>query len=267
MQSLSIIKIGGNIIDNPAKLEKFLADFSQLQGSKILVHGGGKVATQISASLGIEAKMVDGRRITDAETLKVVTMVYAGLINKNIVARLQAFNCNAIGLTGADGNIIPATKRKTAGIDYGFVGDIDSALVQTENLKLFLDNRITPVFAPVTHDGKGQLLNTNADTVASALAVSLAKHFETRLLYCFERKGVLQDINDEGSVIPEIASGDYPALKEKGIISEGMIPKIDNAFDAINKGVKSVFICHADELLNIINKGEKKGTELFKAKI
>ncbi len=264
MNKLSIIKIGGNIIDDTSKLEKFLLDFSQLKSSKILVHGGGKVATQISASLGIEAKIVDGRRITDSETLKVVTMVYAGLINKNMVAKLQSFSCNAIGLTGADANTIPATKRPAVTTDYGFVGDIDTSLLHIESLKLFLDNNMTPVFAPITHDGKGQLLNTNADTIASALAVSLAKHFETRLLYCFEKKGVLKDINDENSVINEISLNEYAALKENGTISQGMIPKIDNAFDAINKGVKSVFICHADELLNIINAGEKKGTKLFK---
>lgn len=265
MKTLSIIKIGGNVIDNPSKLEKFLKDFSQLKGYKILVHGGGKVATQISASLGIEANMVDGRRITDAETLKVVTMVYAGLINKNIVARLQSFQCNAIGITGADANIIPAHKRKTKDIDYGFVGDIDTSLIHAESLNLFLNNGLTPIVAPITHDGQAQLLNTNADTIASSLAVALAHHFETRLLYCFEKKGVLLDINDDNSVLNEISSSSYKSLKDNGTISEGMIPKIDNAFDAINQGVKSVYICHADELLNIINNGEKKGTQIFKA--
>lgn len=262
MNKLSIIKIGGNIIDNPSKLEKFLLDFSKLKGLKILVHGGGKIATQISATLGIEAQMVDGRRITDAETLKVVTMVYAGLINKNIVARLQAFNCNSIGLTGADANIIPATKRQSTPIDFGFVGDIDTSDLNADYVKIFLDNGIYPIFAPITHDKKGQLLNTNADTIASSLAVALSKHFETRLMYCFEKKGVLKDINDDDSVISQIESENYQTLKSDGIISQGMIPKIDNAFKAINEGVKSVFICHADELLAIINNGDKKGTEI-----
>jgi acetylglutamate kinase len=263
MEKLYIIKIGGNIIDSPAGLAKFLTDFSQLKGKKIVVHGGGKIATEISASLGIEANMIEGRRVTDAATLKVVTMVYAGLVNKNIVANLQALGCNAIGLTGADANSIPAHKRKPVPIDYGFVGDIEKGTIQTNPLRLFLDNGIVPVFAPITHDGKGQLLNTNADTVASALAVALSVHFETRLLYCFEKQGVMQDINNEDSVIHEIAFKEYAGLKENGTIFKGMLPKLDNAFKAIQEGVKSVFICHADHLQAIINEGKKEGTELF----
>jgi acetylglutamate kinase len=264
MKKLSVIKIGGNIIDHPAKLAKFLTDFAQLKGYKILVHGGGKIATEIGASLGIEANMVDGRRITDAATLKVVTMVYAGLINKNVVANLQALKCNAIGLTGADVNAIQATKRNPEPVDYGFVGDVNPADIKTATLQLFLENDIIPIFAPLTHDGKGQLLNTNADTIASSLAVALSALYDTTLLYCFEKQGVLKDINDETSVIHEISSKRYETLKDEGIIFHGMIPKIDNAFKAIQEGVKSVYICHADQLLDIINKGEKRGTELFK---
>jgi acetylglutamate kinase len=264
MEKVSIIKVGGNIIDNPGNLAKFLTDFAQLKGKKILVHGGGKIATEISATLGIDAKMIDGRRVTDAATLKVVTMVYAGLINKNIVANLQAINCNAIGLTGADGNSIPATKRKANPVDYGFVGDVDAKTIPASTITLFLNNNIVPVFAPITHDGHGQLLNTNADTVAAALAVALSVNFETRLMYCFEKKGVLKDISEADSVIHEIPETAYASLKSEGIIFHGMIPKLDNAFKAINQGVKSVFICHADQLSAIINEGKKEGTELFK---
>ncbi|WP_026464530.1 acetylglutamate kinase [Adhaeribacter aquaticus] len=259
---VNVIKIGGNIIDNEAKLNQFLHDFAQITGPKILVHGGGKIATEVSKGLGIEAKMVDGRRITDAETLRVVTMVYGGLVNKNIVAKLQAYNCYAIGLTGADANLIPATKRPVKAIDYGFVGDIAEGAIDGQKLALFIDNGMTPIFAPLTHDGQGNLLNTNADTIASTLAVAMSDIYETNLTYCFEKKGVLADIEDDNSVINKITPDKYQELKQDGTIVQGMIPKLDNAFNAINAGVKSVFICHADEVLNILEKKEKAGTEL-----
>jgi acetylglutamate kinase len=262
---LQIVKIGGNIIDDETKLNSFLKDFARITGPKILVHGGGKIATEVSKGLGIEARMVDGRRITDAETLRVVTMVYGGLVNKNIVAKLQASGCNALGLTGADANIIPATKRPVKEIDYGFVGDIAEGAIPAGTLQLLLENGLTPVIAPLTHDQLGNLLNTNADTIASALAVALSGIFLTRLTYCFEKKGVLADINDENSVIHQITGNQYEALKSDGTIAQGMIPKLDNAFRAIEDGVKSVFICHADEVMNILEKKEKAGTELVKS--
>lgn len=260
---LYVVKIGGNVIDNSANLHQFLKDFAALDGLKILVHGGGKVATQISSSLGIEAKLVDGRRITDIETLRVVTMVYAGLINKNLVAQLQRYHNNAIGLTGADGNFIRAKKRPVKTIDYGFVGDLDKDSVQADSISKLLDASFTPVFCALTHDGDGQMLNTNADTIAAALAVSLSKIYETTLIYCFEKKGVLQDIDDEDSLISEINPERYEQLKLEKIVSEGMLPKLDNAFDAIKSGVKEVIIGQADEL-HLLSKKSKFGTLLKK---
>ncbi|MCC8410235.1 acetylglutamate kinase [Mucilaginibacter sp. UR6-1] len=248
MRSLHIIKIGGNVIDNSENLHRFLKDFTALEGDKILVHGGGKVATQLSETLGIEAKLVDGRRITDIETLRVVTMVYGGLINKNIVAQLQRFGTNAIGLTGADGNFIRTKKRPVKTIDYGFVGDIDPTSINPENIGRLLDAGFTPVFCAITHDGEGQLLNTNADTIASALAVALARLYETTLIYCFEKAGVLHDINDEDSIIRDIDPERYRELKEQQIIHSGMLPKLDNAFSAIACGVRSVIIGKSDDL-------------------
>ena len=247
-ESLHIIKIGGNVIDNSENLYHFLKDFTALDGFKILVHGGGKVATQLSETLGIEPKLVDGRRITDIETLRVVTMVYGGLINKNIVAQLQRFGNNAIGLTGADGNFIRTKKRPVKTIDYGFVGDIDEKSIDPESIGRLMDAGFTPVFCALTHDGEGQLLNTNADTIASALAVALSKLYETTLIYCFEKKGVLQDINDEESLIRDIDPQRYIELKEQQVIHSGMLPKLDNAFTAINCGVKAVIIGHSDDL-------------------
>jgi acetylglutamate kinase len=260
---LHIIKIGGNVIDNSENLYHFLKDFTSLEGDKILVHGGGKVATQLSETLGIEAKLVDGRRITDIETLRVVTMVYGGLINKNIVAQLQRFGTNAIGLTGADGNFIRTKKRPVKTIDYGFVGDIDEKSISPESIGRLLDAGFTPVFCAITHDGEGQLLNTNADTIASALAVALAKIYETTLIYCFEKKGVLQDIDDEDSIIRELNPERYEELKIKQIIHSGMLPKLDNAFTAIACGVKAVIIGHSDELGYLKNK-KPFGTRLTK---
>ncbi|MCA5004285.1 acetylglutamate kinase [Sphingobacterium bovistauri] len=246
--TLNIIKIGGNVIDDDIQLETFLEKFAAIPGKKILVHGGGKIATRLASKLGLEAKMVEGRRITDKDMLDVVTMVYAGLTNKNIVALLQKYTCDAIGLSGADGNVIKAVKRPVREIDYGYAGDILADSVNSLAIKKFLDAGFTPVFSAITHNGSGQLLNTNADTIASALATAMADHYETSLIYCFEKNGVLLDVNDENSVIENITSSDFDKYKERGIISDGMIPKLQNAFDAINKGVKSVYVGNASNL-------------------
>lgn len=246
-----VIKIGGNVIDHPVALHNFLRDFSAMPGKKILVHGGGKIATELGTKLGIEPKMVDGRRITDIETLRVVTMVYAGLINKNIVAQLQALSANAIGLTGADGNIIKAKKRPVTEIDYGYVGDLDASSITTPVLDHLLKADFIPVFCAITHDGNSQLLNTNADTVASAIASAMSGAYQTELVYCFEKKGVLKDVNDDASVIKEIKSADFNSLKADGTIAGGMIPKLHNAFEAIAKGVAAVYIGKAEELIEL----------------
>ncbi|MCJ8211556.1 acetylglutamate kinase [Mucilaginibacter sp. RS28] len=260
-KKLHVIKIGGNVIDNSENLYHFLKDFTALQGYKVLVHGGGKVATQMAEQLGIESKMIDGRRITDIETLRVVTMVYGGLINKNIVAQLQRFGTNAIGLTGADGNFIKAVKRPVKTIDYGFVGDLNDDSVDASAISRLLAAGFTPVFSALTHDGDGQLLNTNADTIASALAVALADIYETTLIYCFEKKGVLQDINDDESLIRDINPKRYEELKKQQIIHSGMLPKLDNAFKAISCGVKAVVIGKSDEL-GSLQQGQPFGTTL-----
>ena len=262
MQQITIIKIGGNIIDDETKLKKFLSDFSKIPFGKILVHGGGKLATDMSLRMGINPKMVDGRRITDTETLKLVTMVYAGWINKNIVAQLQKANCDAIGLSGADACIIPATKRKVETIDYGYVGDIDTNDISSARLKLLIDNGLIPIVAPITFETTtAQLLNTNADTVASSLAIALSKTCEVKLIYCFEKGGVVKNVDDESSLIEHIKQNEYADLKQSGVISKGMIPKLDNAFKAIQKGVKEVVIGHADFVLDIVN-SKNKGTKL-----
>jgi acetylglutamate kinase len=262
MQELKIIKIGGNVIDHEEKLQAFLADFAGLPGLKVLVHGGGKVASDLSRTLGIEPQMVEGRRITDEATLRVVTMVYAGLINKNIVARLQAHGTNALGLTGADANIIPATKRQVGSIDYGFAGDINPDQLTGDTLARFLEQGLTPVVAPITHDQQGHLLNTNADTIASSLAVALSGHFSVQLVYCFEKAGVLLNVNDDASLIPHLTHPEYQRLKEEGVIAAGMIPKLDNAYAAIEAGVTAVRICHADDLKGLTEGAAEAGTLL-----
>ena len=243
---LYVIKIGGNIIDDEAKLSSFLKSFASIEDKKILVHGGGKLATKLAEKMGIEQKLVDGRRITDAETLKIVTMVYAGYVNKNIVAQLQRFNCNAIGLTGVDGDIILAHKRKHPVIDYGFVGDVDA--VNIPLLKNLLDQNLSLVFAPITHDQQGQLLNTNADTIAQEIAKAMSSEYEVKLIYSFEKSGVLMDTDDESTVINSINPAYYKELKAKEKIFAGMIPKLDNAFAALNSGVNKVIIGKAEEL-------------------
>jgi acetylglutamate kinase len=250
MIDLFIIKVGGNVIDNPALLQSFLGKFAAISAKKILIHGGGKVATRIGDKLGIESKYVDGRRITDADTIDVVTMVYGGLVNKQLVAQLQANSCNAIGLTGADANIIPATKRPVKEIDYGFVGDINTDALHVEPLISLLEVGVTPVFAPLTHDGKGQILNTNADTIASSLAIALSKKYNVRLIYCFEKKGVLSDPNDDNAVINLINKEIQQQLTEQGVLTAGILPKLANAFGAIENGVKEVLIGHAEDVLS-----------------
>ncbi|TCI90553.1 acetylglutamate kinase [Tenacibaculum sp. M341] len=240
METLKIIKIGGNIINNDELLNDFLSDFAQLSSPKILVHGGGKSASELSKKMGIEPKMIHGRRVTDADTLEIITMVYGGKINKNVVAKLQAKNCNSVGFSGADGNTIVSVKRPVKDIDYGFAGDI--VKVNTDVLEILLPNNITPVFCAITHNKHGQLLNTNADTIAAELAVALSEKYNVSLYYCFEKNGVLEDINNENSVIERINSSIFNDLKNNGIINEGMLPKIHNCLAAIEKGVKSVHI-------------------------
>src|SRR5882724_10674801 len=234
-QPLYIVKIGGNIIDDDKKLSSFLTAFAHVSGNKILVHGGGKLATKLADDLGIQQQLIEGRRITDAETLKIVTMVYAGYINKNIVVRLQANKCNAIGLSGVDGNIIAAHKRNHPTIDYGFVGDIDS--VNVNLLDHLLSQGLAIVIAPITHDQNGLLLNTNADTIAQELAKSLGSLYDVELIYSFEKSGVLLDAEDDNTIITSITYDYYNQLKTERKIFAGMIPKLDNAFAALNGGV------------------------------
>ncbi len=265
MQNLFVIKISGNIIDEKARLHLFLTQLAALPGNKILVHGGGRIATQIGDKMGIESKYIDGRRITDAETIDVVTMVYAGLLNKQIVAFLQAKACNALGLSGVDANILPAIKRPVNEVDYGFVGDILSHEINTTFLKTLLEAGSTLVMAPITHDKKGQLLNTNADTIAQEIAKAMSAYFNTTLIYLFEKSGVLLDINNENSAIALLKRADYLKLKTpdrtngKAVIFEGMIPKLDNAFAAITAGVTNVIIGKAEDLTELI-KGNKGTT-------
>jgi acetylglutamate kinase len=250
VETLYVVKIGGNIIDHPAKLADFLQSFAALPGKKILVHGGGKLATQLAEKMNVPQQMVDGRRITDAETLTIVTMVYAGDINKRVVAALQSHGCNAIGLTGADGNAILAHKREKSGIDYGFAGDVDA--VNAELLHALLGLNMTIVLAPITHNRNGQLLNTNADTIAQETAKGLSAQYNVELIYSFEKSGVLLDANDDNTVIPSIDPAYYQELKSTEKIFAGMIPKLDNAFAAIRSGVRKVIIGKAEELPALI---------------
>ena len=239
-QNLSIVKIGGNVIENEIELDQFLLNFSKLQEPKILVHGGGKLATKLASKLGVESKMTSGRRITDGKSLEVITMVYGGLTNKNIVAKLQALGTNAIGLSGADGNAIKAHKRPVKEIDFGFVGDIDG--INSELIDTLVGADLTPVFCAISHDGKGQLLNTNADTIASELAIGMSHKYDTTLYYCFEKKGVLLNVEDEESVIKHIDTNSYNDLLEQNIIADGMLPKIENCFHALQQSVSKVCI-------------------------
>ena len=282
---IKVVKIGGNVVDNPELLREFVRDFAAMPGMKVLVHGGGVMASQMQKEMGMVPKMIEGRRVTDEQTLKVVTMVYAGWCNKNITALLQARGCNAIGLTGADGNAIKASKRpplhvESLGedVDYGYVGDVSAQSVNATFIYSLLSRGIVPVFNAINHDGNGNLLNTNADTIASSIAVAMANYryrtprevccrceecthcsddgrltHETELIYCFEKDGVLMDKDDDSSVIPEIDKEQFTMLKERGVVADGMIPKLTNSFKAIDSGVARVVIKHARNLLS--NKG------------
>jgi acetylglutamate kinase len=260
VEKLFVIKIGGNVIDDPGKFTAFLKSFSAIKSKKILVHGGGKIATAIGEKLGIQSKYIDGRRITDNDTIDLVTMVYAGLVNKKIVAQLQSFNCNAIGLTGADANLLPAAKRVVKEIDYGWVGDIKIDKINSRGWELFLENGLAPVVAPLTHDSDGHILNTNADTIASVIAVNLSSSYKVNLVFCFEKKGVLENVEDENSVIHKINESDYLSLKKSNKLFAGILPKMDTAFDAIHEGVSEVIIGNSSELSSLIN-GES-GTKI-----
>ena len=248
MEKLSIIKIGGNIIENETSLNSFLELFSKVEGKKILVHGGGKRATAMASKLGIESKLFNGRRITNLETLEVITMVYGGLVNKNIVAKLQALQTNAIGLSGADINSIKSDKRSIKEIDFGFVGDVKE--VASNSINTLIKADFTPVFCAITHDGNGQLLNTNADTITSQVAIGMSEIYETSIYYCFELNGVLKDINDKNSVVKDINSKTYQTLLKEGIIADGMLPKLENCFDALNNGVHTVNMGNTSMLTN-----------------
>lgn len=248
MNKLYVTKIGGNVLDDEAALDKFLKDFATIQAPKILIHGGGTIATRIGNQLGIESKYVKGRRITDKPTLDLVTMVYGGLVNKQIVSHLQHWGCNALGVTGADGNMIKAKRRPVGEIDFGYVGDINPESVNSTLLYFLLKQNVVPVFAPLTCED-GQMLNTNADTIASVLAVSLSKHFDVRLIFCFEKRGVLGDVNDENSVIRNLNEADYKRRLDEGVFSDGILPKLENAFSAIHAGVKEVLIGQASDLI------------------
>jgi acetylglutamate kinase len=256
MESLQIVKIGGNIVNDEDKLNNFLQRFIELNHPKIVVHGGGSSASDLCKKLDIPININNGRRITDAPSLDVAVMVYAGLINKNIVAKLQGQTCNALGLSGADLNIIPAKKRTGTTIDYGFVGDIEAEAINTYFVQRLLDEQVVPVFSAVTHNTEGQLLNTNADTIASSLAVALSKRHQVNLTYCFEKIGVLKDVEDDDSLINYLNNNKFSKLKDNGIINDGMIPKLDTAFEALNNNVHQVHIKHAENLSNEI------GTEL-----
>ena len=239
-EHLTLVKVGGKVVEETTSLHDFLARFLKLEGLKVLIHGGGRSATTMASRLGLEAKMVDGRRITDAAMLEIVTMVYGGLVNKNIVATLQSMGANAIGLTGADLNYMQSAKRPVREVDYGFVGDVTH--VRTTELNLLIDRGIVPVLAPLTHDCKGQLLNTNADTIAAEAAIALSARYETELVYCFEKPGVLRDAEDDCSLINCLTYHQFKELQAAGAIHTGMIPKLDNSFDAIKRGVSRVRI-------------------------
>ncbi len=258
MKTLTVIKIGGSIVDSLEELDIFLENFVKIDGPKILVHGGGVMASEMLTRLGIKTTMHHGRRITNLETLKIVSMVYAGWINKNIVAKLQKIGCNSLGLSGADADSVPAVKRSPEPIDFGYVGDVDPAKINTGFLLSLFGRGITPVFCPVTHDRNGSILNTNADTMASSIAIALSGDYYTKLVYCFEKQGVLYDATDEDSIIPLITKSNYQALKEKGVVVDGMLPKMDNAFYALENGVSEVLIKHPSNLTN------DKGTVLRK---
>lgn len=255
MEKLTLIKVGGGVVEEPESLQELLTLFSQIPGNKVLVHGGGRSATRMAAQLGIETQMVNGRRITDIEMLRVVTMVYGGLVNKNVVAGLQALGVNALGLTGADMNVMLSEKRPVKDVDYGYVGDVKQ--VQGDSLAALIERGIVPVLAPLTHDGKGNILNTNADTIAGEAAKALAPYFDVTLVFCFEKNGVLRDADNDNSVIPQMNESDFRNYVAQGVVQGGMIPKLENAFQAIAAGVKEVVITKASHL------GQNGGTHIF----
>lgn len=255
MEKLTLIKVGGGVVEDPESLQELLTLFSQIPGNKVLVHGGGRSATRMAAQLGIETQMVNGRRITDIEMLRVVTMVYGGLVNKNVVAGLQALGVNALGLTGADMNVMLSEKRPVKDVDYGYVGDVKQ--VQGDSLAALIERGIVPVLAPLTHDGKGNILNTNADTIAGEAAKALAPYFDVTLVFCFEKNGVLRDADNDNSVIPQMNESDFRNYVAQGVVQGGMIPKLENAFQAIAAGVKEVVITKASHL------GQNGGTHIF----
>lgn len=246
---IHVVKIGGNVIDSPEALDAFLKDFSALEGAKVLVHGGGKEASRLSRTMGIEPRMIEGRRVTDRPTLDIVTMVYAGLINKRIVACLQSMGCDAAGLSGADGNVIPASRRAPDPIDFGFVGDIDPSAIDTGFISVLLKGGKVPVFCALCHDGKGTMLNCNADTVAASLAIALSAVAPVRLTYCFEKPGVMTDVDDDSSVIPLVTPESFRRLVADGAVGSGMIPKLENALKSASSGVSEVRVCRAEDLL------------------
>jgi acetylglutamate kinase len=258
---LYVIKIGGNVIDNEEELRNFLEAFASIPQKRILVHGGGKIATAIGDKLGIISKYNQGRRITDDATIDLVTMVYGGLINKKIVASLQADHCNAIGVTGADANLVPAIKRPVKNIDYGWAGDIREELIHPKIWNLLLENQMTPVVAPLTHDKMGHILNTNADTIAAAIASGLAKSYIVKLIFCFEKNGVLVDVKNDNSAIAELTLKTYSELRTDNKLYEGILPKIDNAFDAVKKGVQMVVIGNSKHLPQLVD--GREGTKIM----
>lgn len=259
-ETIRVVKIGGNVVDNPEALATFLSEFQKLEGKKVLVHGGGVMASKMAIDLGVKTTMIQGRRVTDAETLKLVAMVYAGWINKSIVALLQKNGCNAIGLSGVDANIIPASRRSPVPVDFGFVGDPTPSKVNADFISDLLDKDIVPVFCAITHDEEGSLLNTNADTIAYTLSVALSTKYQTSLYYCFEKEGVLRNIDDPNSIILSMTKLEYETYLKQDIIAGGMIPKLHNSFNAIDEGVSEVLIMHANNLLT------QKGTLLINEK-
>lgn len=247
MDRITIIKVGGKVVEDQESLNALLDQFIKISGHKILVHGGGRTATEIADKLGITTQMIEGRRITDSDMLEVVTMVYGGLVNKKIVAGLQARGCNSIGLTGADLDLIKAHKRPVKDIDYGFVGDVDD--VNVAELRLLIDENVVPIVAPLTHDGKGQLLNTNADTIAAELATELSNYFNVYLFYCFEKRGVLTNPDDDSTLIYDLDQTLFNQYKSEGVISDGMVPKLENGFRAKMKGVKEILITNPENIV------------------
>lgn len=262
MKKLHVIKIGGYVIDNPDCIEPFIENFAGISDRKILVHGGGKLASTLAEKLGVKQVLVEGRRITNIKTLKITTMVYGGLINKNIVAKLQKFNCNAIGFCGADGNLIRSKKREVDKVDFGYVGDITDDGINISLFDKLFEMGITPVISPISYDGNGGLLNTNADTMAANIAIALSSLYDVELTYCFEKNGVMLDTKIDDSFVRELSKEQYIDLKERGVVSNGMIPKLDNAFSALDRGVNSIKICHSQNITSLMSK--ISGTQLLK---